>query len=352
MASVSGAKSNAILKVASTWGTAVSGGAGNKLKAEITPNFNVEELTAKQIGSGISMAQYVTRGNIKPTISLAMDAGYRNCMDNVIAQFMGTAGAPSEQTAGQADYKHIITFNSSLNAKYVTVAYDTGSATVLEFPTCAATQIGFNLSDAPGILEFTSDLLANDVKGTSLAAATNTNASMASATATDTETINYAFEDTFRINTSSGAALGSGDNYSITGYNLNLSRPQEIKGEIKGSTGNGAPIESGLFEGTLQVTVKELADHTYFGYWYNETALKCALNIQGTQIGTGTNKAISIYIPKMILVQEPQYALTSEGINALTLSFRILAATANPTGMSSTYPYFEIINGLSTSLLA
>lgn len=352
MASVSGAKSNAILKVATTWGTAVSGGAGNKLKAEITPSFNVNELIAKQIGSGVSMAQYVTRGNIKPTVGLKMDAGYRNCMDNIIAQFMGTSGAPSEVTAGQGDYKHTITFNSTLNSKYLTLAYDTGSATVLEFPTCATSKIGFSLSDAPGILEFSADLLANDVKGTSLAAATNTNASMASATATDTETINYAFEDLFRVNTASGAGLSGSDNYSITGYNFELMRPQEIMGEIKGSAGNGSPIESGLFEGSLSVTVKSLEDHTYFGHWYNETALKCSLNIQGTQIGTGSNKGLTIYIPRMILVEEPSYALASEGINALTLKFRILAATANPTGMTSTYPYFEVINGLSTSLLA
>lgn len=352
MASVSGARSNAILKVASTWGTAVSGGAGNKLKAEITPNFNVDELQARQIGSGIPMTQFVTRGNLKPTIGIKQDGGYRNGMDYQIAAFMGTAGAPTEQTASQADYKHTITFNTALNAKYVTLAYDSGSATVVEFPTCAVRSINFAIQDAPGILEFSSELLANNVAGGSMASATNTNGSMASATATDTETINYAFEDLFRINTASGSTLAGGDNYSITGYNLTLTRPQEIMGEIKGSAGNGAPVETGLFEGTLQVTVKELADHTYFGYWYNETALKCSLNIQGTQIGTGVNKAITIYIPRMILVQEPQYALTSEGINALTMTFRIIAATSNPSGMSSVYPYFEIINGLSTSLLA
>lgn len=349
MASISGAKTNAIYKIATTFGTAVSGGAGNKLKAEITPNFNAELLKPRQIGSGVSMIQTATRGNFKPKVKLAMDAGYRNCMDNIIAQFMGTAAAPTEQTASQGDYKHTITFNTSLNAKYATLAYESSSGTVIEYPSCATESLTISLSDAPGILNFEAEMNANNalITGT-----TNTNGSLAAATATDTEVIAYAFDDTFRINTSSGSALAGGDQYNITGYTLNLVRPQRVEGEIKGATGNGAPIEDDLFAGTLSLTVKELADHTYFTNWSAETAMKCALNIQGTQIGSGVNKALSIYIPKMILTQEPQYAITSPGINGITLNFTIVAATANPSGMSSTYPYFEIINQLSTSLLA
>jgi len=349
MAIVSGAGTNAIIQIASTWGTAVDGGAGDKLAAEITPNFNVEELIRRQIGSGVHMTQQAVVGNFKPTVSLAMDGGYRNTMDVLIAQFFGTAGAPSETTGGQADYLHTITFNTTLNAKYVTLAYDTSSTTVMEFPTCAVRSINFSLDDPPGILAFTAELLANTAVTTST---TNSNADLAAATATDTEVIAYALEDTFRINASSGGSLGGGDQYNITGYNLTLTRPQEIFGEIKGATGNSAPLATGLFEGELTLNVASLADHTRFTEWAASTAQKCSLNIQGTQIGSGVNKAITINIPKMVLVTEPQYNLTSEGVNPLTLTYKIIAATANPTGMSSTYPYVTMVNGLSTSLLA
>lgn len=349
MARISGVKTNAILKIASNFGTAVSGGAGNKFIAEISPNFNIDELVPRMIGSGVSMINTATRGNLKPTLDITMDARYRDCMAFIIAQFMGTAGAPVEQTGGQADYKHTITFNTTLNAKYETVAYESASATVIEFPSCVGQEINFSLEDAPGILEFSASLLANNVL---ITGTTNTNGSMASATLTDTETINFAFDDTFRMNANSGGSLAGGDQYNITGYNLTLTRPQEMVGEIKASVGNGDPIETGLFEGTLTLTVKSLEDHAKFTEWSAETPQKCSLNIQGTQIGSGVNKAITINIPKMLLVQEPNYELTSEGINPLTLTYRILQATANPTGMSSTLPYFEIINGLSASLLA
>lgn len=350
MASITGAGTNAIAKIAPTYGTAVSGGAGNKLAAEITPSFNVEELTPKVIGTGTSMPKTATRGNFKPTINLAMDAGYRNCMDNLIAQFMGTAGAPTEQTASQADYKHTITFNTSLNAKYVTIAYESSSATVIEYPTCAVRSITLAAQDAPGIMSFSAEAIANNavITGT-----TNSNASLASATATDTEVVAFAFDDTFRMNASSGGSLSGSDQKNILSYSLTLTRPQEIQGEIKGSSGNGAPIATGIpLDGTLTITLKELADHADFTIWSAETPQKCRFDVQGTQIGTGVNKAVTIYIPKMMLVTEPQYSLTSTGVNTVTLTYKIVQATANPTGMSSTLPYFEIINGLSTSLLA
>ena len=349
MARISGAKTSAAFKISTVWGTAVAVGAGNKLLAEISPNFNVDEIVPRMIGSGAAMINAATRGNLKPTIDLTMDCRYRDCFANILAQFMGTAGAPTETTGGQGDYKHTITFNTALNAKYGTLVYETGTTTVLEYPSVACSDISINLEDAPGILEFSASLLANNVLTTG---PTNNNAAVQGATLVDTETVAYNFDDTFRMNSSAGAGLGGGDQYNITGYKLSLSRPQEITGEIKASVGNGDPYETGLFEGTLELTVKSLEDHTKFAEWLAETPQKCTLNIQGTQIGSGTNKTVLIYIPKMLLVQEPNYQLASEGVNPLTLTYRIMEATANPTGMSSTRPYFEITNTLSTSLLA
>lgn len=349
MASISGVKTNAIAKIGSTFGTAVSGGAGNKLLATIDPNFNVEEIIPKMIGSGQSMINIASRGNFVPSLKIDMDGRYRDCMAFFLAQFFGTAGAPTEQTGGQADYKHTITHNSSLNAKWLTVAYESSSATVIEYPSCAVTDFTLSVEDAPGLVAFSANLWCNNalITGT-----TNTNASMASATLVDSEPIGFAFDDTFRINSSSGGSLSGSDQYNITGWSLRLSRPQASKGEIKASTGNGQPVETGMFEGELTIKVKELADHARFTEWAAETAQKCRLDIQGTQIGSGVNKALTIYLPKMLQIAEPKYPLQSEGVNDLTLTYRILEASANPTGMSSTKPYIELINGLSTSLLA
>lgn len=348
MASKSGAFTSSAYKIAGTFGTAASVGAGNKLPYAITPNFNVDELTVQQIGTGVTFEDFTARGNLAPTVSLAGDGGYANGMDYICAQFFGTAAAPAEQTGGQGDYKHVVSWNTTSNAKYGTLVYETSTTTVLEYPSTTTTSISFDASDAPGILQFSAELLAHNVLTTGTA---NNNAAVVAATSVDTERIAFAFEDTFKINNFSGAALSGAAAQAITAFQLTLNRPQELRGEIKGAVGNSAPVDSDIANGSLSITLKECADHTWFSLWLAETAQKCQLNIQGTQIGTGVNRAITIYIPKMVLVQEPQYAITSPGVNPLTLNFKIIAAAAAPTGMTSVYPYMDIINTRSANLL-
>ena len=351
MASITGAQTKAGVKIASTWGTSVACGAGDSLAAEISPNFNVTEIAARQIGSGNFMLDQVTKGTVIPTVSLTADLGYRNNADVLIAQMMGTSAAPAEQNAGQGDYLHQITFNTALNAKYVTLAYQSSSATSIEFPTCAVQSLGISTTSIPGYIDFTADRVASGVE---LSSSTNTFATLNNCTFTEgtPELVAVDYVDTFQTNAEGGAAVSTGDQYNITSFELSLSRPQEVIPEIKGSAGNPEPIGTDLFDGTFNVNVKELVDHTYYTIWNAETTQKAAVIVQGTQLGTGDNKTFAIYLPKMLLVTEPQYALTDQGTNTLALNFRLLKASAAPTGMASTYPYFEITNGLSTSLLA
>ena len=351
MASIAGLDSNAILQIATTWGTAVAAGAGDKFAGEISPNFNVSELVARGIGSGAQMALNATIGNYIPTISLVGDLGYRNNWDKLCAAFMGTSGAPAEQNTGEGDYLHTITFNSTLNPKYLTLAYDDTSTTTAEFPTCAVQSFGIKTTSVPGYLEGNAELLAGIFNASS---STNTNATNASATWTEgtPELAAVAFDDDYWTNDQSGDALDSGDLYAITSFDLQLQRPQEIVPEIKGSAGNSAPVKSGAFAGTFNVTVKELADHAYYTLWAAFTTRKASVTVEGTQIAAGDNKAWSILLPSMQLITEPQYALTAEGTNTLSLAFKLLKAGSNPTGMSNTYPHFLVTNTLSTSLLA
>jgi len=349
MASITGAQTSAAVQIATTWGTAAASGAGDKFAGEISHSLNEQELVSRAIGSGNYMITAATRGNEKPTVNLTMDVGYRNTFDVLLAQFMGTAGAPTEVTGGQADYKHTLTFNTSLNSKYITFAYESSSAKVHEFPTCGVRSASIRTPSVPGYVEAQFELVANKLE---LSTAVNTNAVLQAATATDTELAAVSFDDTFWINTASGGAVSSGDALAVTSWQLDLERPQDSANEIKGSAGNGSPIATDLFSGTLTITLKELADHTYYTIWSAETAQKCKFTVSGSQIGSGTNKSVAVYIPRMQLISAPSYSVTSNGTNAVTYTFRISKASANPTGMSSTYPYFEITNGLSTSLLA
>lgn len=345
---IAGAQTRAGIRIASTFGTPVACGAGDRLVAEITPSFGVNILPSRAIGSGRFMAETFTRGSILPTISVTGDVGFRNNFDTIAALILGTDSVSAMLTAGQNDYRHRITFNTTLNSRYATMAYETSTSTTHEFPSCACTSLTVRSTSVPGFLEYSADFIANTVN---LSSATNTNATLANVTNTDTDLAAIDYDDDFWINAQGGVALAGGAQYNVTGFEFNIARPQEFRPEIKGSAGNSAPVGAGLATSTLNITVKELANHAYYTVWSTEAAQKAALICEGPQIGTGSLKTVAIYVPRMLLIQEPQYAITDEGVNTLSMQWNCAAAAANPTGMQSTFPYFEVINGLATTLL-
>ncbi len=350
MGSVSGSNTVTGVKVSSTWGTAVAVGAGNRLPAEISFSDNVTEIVSREIGTGNAMASIFTRGQIQPSVSLTMDVGFDNNFDVLLAQMMGTASISAMITVGQNDYRQTVTYNTTLNAKYLTMAFTATDAGTIEFPSVAINSATIRTSSIPGILEASFEGVASDIEHSS---AVNTYAVVTASTArTGNENVTAAFDDKFWINNTSAGALAGGNQLNITSYELSLTRPQTTVNEIKNSLGNSAPINDGLFEGTLTIGLKELPDLTQFGDWDLETTKKCRLTLTGSQIGTGSFRSLDIYIPQMQLVSAPQYSVSSPGINPVTLTFKISKASANPTGMTSTYPYFEIVNTRSTALLA
>lgn len=349
MAIISGALTNAIVQVSTTWGTAVAGGAGDKFIGEISHSLNETELTARAIGSGASMISGATRGSEKPTLTLTGDCHVQGAFGAILAQFMGTDTASAELTGGQADYRHTMTYNTTWNSKYLTVAYESSSTTVHEFPSCAVTSMTIRTPSVPGYLEYSAELVANKIE---LSTAVNTNAVCAAATLTDTEILAQAFDDDFWYDTQASGSLASGDKSDITNYELTLTKPQESANEIKGTSGNGSPIATDLLSGTLTITKKGLLDHAFYSNFSAETAMKSLLTIEGSQIGSGSLKSLNVYLPRMQLISAPSYAVAAAGVNPVSYTFKLSKAASNPTGMSSTYPYFELINSLSTSYLA
>jgi hypothetical protein len=54
----------------------------------------------------------------------------------------------------------------------------------------------------------------------------------------------------------------------------------------------------------------------------------------------------------MKLVQPPVTGLSSPGFNEVSMSFILMEADSNPTGMNSTMPYLEIINERSSAYIS
>lgn len=351
MAAISGKQMRMGITIATTWGTEVE---VDKLLPfdSWDPGKSVTILDGvSPNGLGRSMASDEQRGaeDIRPVITTKM--GDEHGWEYLLAQFMGTSGAPSEQTASQSDYLHRITFNETLNAKLASVAVKDSSGTVTSYPSFATTKVTIDISGGlPTVPVITFEGLADKEENDST---TNTTSVLNALSAPTIRPTVVEQADEFLVNAQSGGALSnSTDLVSITAARIELERPQSSPSEIKGSADNSQPVDDGLFVVTMGLTFAKMDDHTWIDYANNETALKCSLTVEGAQLGTGENRSFAFYMPRCKVLDEPSRAVTSPGFNPFDVVLRAYVASANPTGMNSTYPYFELINTISTSLLA
>jgi len=182
MASKTGADSNLILKQATTYGTAVQGGSGDKLILEnAAPSVSVTIGESNNIGAGLSMVKDVDKLQTDVTISINQQARYQDAgLSRILALFMGAStSSPAENNTGEGDYLHRIT-HSATASKFCTIAYDGSTTAPFEYPSCYPTSITIETGNTPGYLSYTAEFIANDQDITSTE---NSSAELASATA-------------------------------------------------------------------------------------------------------------------------------------------------------------------------
>lgn len=353
MAVLDGTNTNigiALSQTTDTYGTAEA--VTDKLIVEsISWNENATVLSTNSIGSGGLMQSDATRGNIAGSMSIEMIVGYENGFDYFLAQMLGTAGAPTEQNVAEGDYLHQILAHGTLNRTFLTIALESSSTTVIEFPSCTVTDITLTMDNPANYVRASINLLFDELVASGT---TNSNATLQGLTVPDTELAVIEQSDEFLMNAQSGGALTTvTDRLEITSYVLNLSRGQEFVPEIKGASGNGSPIASGRpLEGTLALQLKDHADNTYESAALAGTEYKSSIKAEGAQIASGNNKKVEILLPRMQLIETPGYALSGPGTNPTTLNFQLSEATANPTGMADTTPYAEITNTRTTAYIS
>lgn len=314
--------------------------------------LNVNRLTNSPIGRNQSMFTNIARGNKAPTVELSGKMGFNNGYAEMLATFFGTAGAPTEQTASQGDYKHTITFNSTRLAFYQTIAAHATDTELFELKDVAWQEISFSYGGPyPNWLPASFSGIANDRVDAS-ASQINNYAGLTALSAPPADEAVIQSSHRFRLNADTGGALANGDTLAIKSAEVVYSDPLEQMFEMNGNTYNPAPIPNSLFGVTLVVTLTSLDAFTYITAANAGTTYKADLEVTGSQIAAGVNRSIKALFPYLRPVEDPQYTYANPGINEYVITFDAMQRSANPTGMSSTLPYFEIINTLSTSLLA
>jgi hypothetical protein len=348
MTSITGFALKQGVKKATTWGTAVAAGSGNGLAAKIAKSLSPTTFQPLQIGTGNAFSSKQTIGAIRPQVTLSGDVGYNNNFPLLLSAFMGTEAVGAEITAGQGDYKHTLTFNTTRNGTILSYGYQDSGATSIEMPTGVVQSVTIKTSNIPGIINWTAVLFGNNI----IAGVTNTFTTLNSCTITDAEVTDCDYSDLWEINAQSGAGLLSSDAQAITSWELQLTQPMSFVDEIKGVSGLNPPRIDNLANAKLTLGLKDNVDQTWLSAFTAQTTYKGKLSLSGTQIGTGSNKTFNAILPSLQLTSEPKADIQSEANNPVQLVFECVKATANPTGMTSTYPYFEIINNLITSFIA
>ena len=340
----------ALSEAADPYGTALA--CEDKLICEsFTYNENATTLSTNSIGSGGLMQSDASRGNIAGSFSCEMIMGYENGFDKFLTQMLGVAATPTEQNVGEADYLHVIAASGSLNARFLTIAFESSSTTVIEFPSCTVTDITITMDNPANYCRAS---ITGTFDQMVLTGTENSNAELQALTVPDTELAKIEQSDEFLINlASSGALTTSTHRLAITSYVLNLSRAQRFQPEIKGSAGNGSPIADGRpLAGTLALQLKNHVDNTWETAASAGSEYKSSIKVEGAAIGSGDNKKIEILLPRMQIPSTPDYGLNDPGTNPTSLTFELSEASANPTGMSDTTPYFEITNERTTAYAA
>ena len=327
----------------STLGTAVALSTGDLICHDgLTQAKSFERQEAASLGCGLAMLKDIKRGAETIDLSISTTPQF-NCAEmQMLADFMGDAVAGSEQNASEGDYLHVIHYSATRRfGTLAAQASDSTSAKVLEFPSTYFKSVTIQPKGVPGYLMMDFEMLATDRE---LATAVNTWSTINSATRTSDEQVEVLKDADVWLNTQAGGALSSSDKVNIKSFTFTLTRDLEPSNEITGSATDGAPLDVGYMSGVLTLELAGLDNFDYYTYAEAETALKCLLAFEGSQIGAGDNKSFKIYIPRMKLIDDPQYNLTEPGLNPHILVFEVLAATTTPTGMSYVLPYFELTN--------
>jgi hypothetical protein len=348
MAAIDGSQRIIGIKVATTLDTPTAIGTNDKIEGgSFSGSEGTEELIPGAVGSGASMQNGSDLGAQLPAATFTgvpMRFGGADLV--ALAQMHGTATVSGPDA--NSIYHHSILWNATANAKYLTLADKITTASVAQYTTVITTDCTINIPQVPGYVTCDYNFLANEVD---YASVTNTVATIANATITDTDRVVAQLASTFRINTQAGGALASGDIKNITSLSVTLSRPQEFVREMKGSAGLGAPRTTGEFPIIIGVTVtfRNLEDAAWVRDHQSGKEFKADWKVLG---GSNANKFVEQSIPRMKIVEAPSMDGSSAGNNAHTVSFKVLEATASPTGMIDTRPYLRVCNTRSTGFLA
>jgi len=349
-----GATSLAALKFGSTWQTAVECGANDGIRIDSSSVSGGKEvvadgsLTGDAFGNAPQIGQEVHRGG--PT-GLFRYGG--RCAE-LLAWIFGTAGAPSEVEASY-EYTHALSVETRLG-DFATYCERKGDVAVWEYASAKLSRFTLEISGR-GPATFDTDMILGGL--TEDDSGTNTLATFANVTVRNPLTPVFLGDCRFRLNGQAAGALGSGDVLKPNVIRIIFDRRLQEDFLADQSIGRvvSNPEEDGDLEMYLEIGFPKYAAATYRALVDDGTEKKADLYITSaaaalTGAASGLYHEYDFDFPRLIPVERPENALSGPGRIPDGVTFKVITAGSNPTGMSSTTPVCTVRNQISTNLLA
>lgn len=308
----------------------------------------VDELRANPIGLGIQMDRDSFPGNVNPTISFPKIARYDDAGVALLAQLFGTANT---MNMGSSSYMHSILFNETRFGWFGTLGIQNDTSNALDYENCVPTKVTFS-GKANDFLRQAVEMLATNRR---ISGAQNSVSSLNSATIpTDSVAVVVRPDDYFYINTQSGGALSVSDIVHLSEFTFEFMFDAENVPEIRGASGLGEPRASGdaPFQCNIVITLKNQQNNTWLTALDAETEYKATFRVTGALIGGSNYEFFEFNFPRLKMVVDQEYNLSSPGENPTTIRFKALNATSAPTGMIDAYPYIRVQNRKTSTYLA
>lgn len=356
MGIVKGFTSVAGWKKSTTWGTAVAVGAAEGIRfTKLDPGADLQFLPSDEL-SGSRSRLAGDRGNILHDPNLETEMHYEG-LERILAQAMGTAGAPS-QVGGDDAYTHTFKMKNELDGIHGTlVAYLQSKPAIIEYDNVKVN--GFNFSVGAGNQKASMSFpmiarkrVINEGSGT------NTNTTAGSITyVSNRDFVNFAAM-AVRINTTSGGTLGTSDlvypsELSIT---LNNNLPSDDVTAAHAPYVD-EPIGGGWGEVSVSMTLtKGYQDLTLLSEMISETAVEKKMDVifTGPVADGAANFSLSFFLPSLQF-QGDLPGIDGPDRQSETFNFAGNRVATSPTGFTSGYTdavTIDLVNQRATDALA
>jgi hypothetical protein len=343
-------------KKSTTWGTPVAVGASEGIRYNtMEPGASVQLLESEEL-SGERSRLAGDRGNILHAPTLTCEGVYEG-LERLIAQAMGTAGAPSQVGSDNA-YKHVFKPKNELDGIHGTlVFYLKSKPCVLEYTTAKVNGLGFSVGAGNQRAQFTFPMIAHK-RNRNEGSGTNTNTTAAAITfPANRDFVNFA-NMAVRMNQTTAAGLASpADLIYPSEFSLTISNQLPTDDVTTRYVPYiDEPIGGNFFDVQLSMTFSKAFQNLAIldeMLATGATRFKADVIFTGPAIGA-TNFKLSLYLPALQFQGDPPGI---GGPDRLTETWNMKGSrvTAAPTGFPAGYTdalTIELINQRNSDALA